>query len=45
MVGVRECLARIRQGEDEVGRLFEAVKEHAGTGELADDATVVMVRW
>ncbi|MCY2951819.1 MAG: SpoIIE family protein phosphatase [Planctomycetota bacterium] len=45
MVGVRECLARICEGEDEVGRLFEAVKEHAGTGELADDATVVMVRW
>ena len=45
MGGVKGCLGRVRAGEDEVARLFEAVIGHAGTVGLADDATAVVVKW
>ncbi|MGE5608712.1 MAG: SpoIIE family protein phosphatase [Bacillota bacterium] len=44
LAGVAECVAGAAGG-DEVGALFEAVVRHAGSGELADDATAVVVRW
>jgi serine phosphatase RsbU (regulator of sigma subunit) len=43
--GVRAYLAGLKEGEDAVGGLFDAVVEHAGSQSLADDATAVMVRW
>ena len=42
---VQACMQSLRAGADEVANLFEAVQTHAGTTELADDATVVVVRW
>jgi serine phosphatase RsbU (regulator of sigma subunit) len=43
--GVSECLVGLAAGADEVAGLFAAVVKHAGSTELADDATAVMVRW
>lgn len=43
--GVRRSLIEIRDGEDEVATLFNAVIAHAGTDKLSDDATAVLVRW
>lgn len=43
--GVEACLAGLEPGDDVVSSLFAAVERHAGTGELADDATAVVVGW
>ncbi len=45
MEGVTSCLAGLGGGQDEVSALFRAVREHAGMESLADDATVVVVKW
>jgi phosphoserine phosphatase RsbU/P len=42
---VQKALASAKTEEDAVGRLFEAVYQFAGTQNLADDATAVMVSW
>jgi serine phosphatase RsbU (regulator of sigma subunit) len=41
--GVGRSLARA--GSDEVADLFKEVVRHAGTEQLSDDATAVMVKW
>ncbi|MGH7179024.1 MAG: SpoIIE family protein phosphatase [Tepidisphaeraceae bacterium] len=43
MSGVKDALAK--SGDDEVAALFDAVVTHAGTTQLSDDATAVLVRW
>ena len=45
MASVRRSLSTRTAGPDEVADLFAAVIEHAGTDNLADDATAVLVRW
>jgi sigma-B regulation protein RsbU (phosphoserine phosphatase) len=42
---VAKCLAAASGQTDPVADLFAAVRSHAGTDALADDATVVIVRW
>lgn len=42
---LRQRLANMKAGVDEVADVFDALEAHAGGGELADDATVVVVRW
>ena len=42
---VEASIASIHSSADEVAALFNAVTQHARTAELADDATVVVVRW
>jgi hypothetical protein len=42
---VEKCVREPRAGGDDVAALFDAVVNHAGTDELADDATVVIARW
>ncbi len=41
---VQECAQSLRSGDDEVGALFAALVAHAGTPDLDDDASVVLVR-
>ena len=43
--GVQAALAAAGQGEDAIERIFQAVYQFAGTQNLADDATAVLVRW
>jgi phosphoserine phosphatase RsbU/P len=43
--GTQQCLANAPEGADAVEALFAAVVEHAGSANLADDATVVLVSW
>ncbi len=33
------------KGDDAIDGLFKVVEEHAGTAQLADDATAILVRW
>jgi serine phosphatase RsbU (regulator of sigma subunit) len=42
---VEQCVKSAIAGRDEVAELFHAVTAHAGSNELADDATVVVARW
>jgi phosphoserine phosphatase RsbU/P len=43
--GLECCIKSMQDGSDEVKELFAAVEGHAGQTALADDATVVVVRW
>jgi serine phosphatase RsbU (regulator of sigma subunit) len=43
--GVKDVLSTAGDGCDVISALFDAVVRHAGTTELSDDATAVMVRW
>ena len=43
MTGVRHAMANV--GSDLIEDLFAAVVAHAGTSNLADDATAVLVKW
>ncbi|HSV16676.1 MAG TPA: SpoIIE family protein phosphatase, partial [Tepidisphaeraceae bacterium] len=43
MAGVCRCLSATN--EDDVAALFSAIVAHAGSNQLADDATAVCVRW
>lgn len=43
MAGVQRAMERA--GADPVADLFAAVVDHAGTTQLSDDATVVLVKW
>ena len=43
--GVYRSLAASRTGPDPVASLFREVFAHAGTENLADDATAVLIRW
>jgi serine phosphatase RsbU (regulator of sigma subunit) len=45
VAGVQACLRNVPAGADEVTALFDAVEKHAGTHQLADDATALIVRW
>lgn len=45
MDNVRRVLATADGEQDTVEALFAAVVDHAGTTQLADDATAVIVRW
>lgn len=40
-----QVITAVTADEDPIARLFEAVIAHAGTNQLADDATAVLVRW
>lgn len=42
---VERILAKASPTADTVAELFAAVIDHAGTNQLADDATAVLVRW
>ncbi|MBL8764548.1 MAG: SpoIIE family protein phosphatase [Phycisphaerae bacterium] len=44
MDGVCALLEAVTSG-DEIASLFDAVEQHAGTKQLADDATAVLVKW
>ena len=41
----RDALCASIEAGDPVAAVFAAVARHAGTGQLADDATAVLVRW
>jgi len=50
VAGVQRAMSRKHDpgagtGADVVADLFNAVIEHAGTTQLSDDATAVLVRW
>lgn len=45
MEGVQEAIAAAPHGHDAIPQLFEAVFKFAGTHNLSDDATAVMVHW
>jgi sigma-B regulation protein RsbU (phosphoserine phosphatase) len=45
MAGVKQCLAGLQAGEDEIAALFRAVEQHAGTVNLSDDATAALLVW
>ncbi|MGH7215146.1 MAG: PP2C family protein-serine/threonine phosphatase, partial [Tepidisphaeraceae bacterium] len=43
--GVRDALRDTTAGADEVAALFQTLFDQAGTKDLSDDATAVLVRW
>jgi len=43
--GVREALASVAGGPDIVVEIFRSLYDYAGTTQLADDATVVCLKW
>lgn len=43
VAGLQQAMSQA--GDDEVADLFEAVIKHAGTSQLSDDATAVLVKW
>jgi sigma-B regulation protein RsbU (phosphoserine phosphatase) len=45
MEGVTQALSTLPSGTDEIAHIFERLIAHAGTTQLADDATILCVRW